>query len=83
MPFPLTTIWLGALSLSIKWLVVSNSYLRCSVYASVVAIVFVVLVADEDRVSFCSLFEKCFRYPVAVAVAIVAVVVNISALVNR
>lgn len=61
---------------------VSNSYLRCSVYASVVAIV-VVLVADEDRVSFCSLFEKCFRYPVAVAVAIVAVVVNISALVNR
>lgn len=78
MPFPLTTIWLGALSLSIKWLVVSNSYLRCSVYASVVA-----LVADEDGVSFCSLFEKCFRYPVAVAVAIVAVVVNISALVNR
>lgn len=61
---------------------VSNSYLRCSVYASVVAIV-VVLVADEDGVSFCSLFEKCFRYPVAVAVAIVAVVVNISALVNR
>lgn len=60
---------------------VSNSYLRCSVYASVVAIV--VLVADEDGVSFCSLFKKCFRYPVAVAVAIVAVVVNISALVNR
>lgn len=69
-------------SLSIKWLVVSNSYLRCSVYASVVAIdVVVVLIADEDGVSFCSLFEKCFRYPVAVA--IVAVVVNISALVNR